>query len=279
MHITKGLVKKLYPKREPWAHKGQFGKLLIIGGSKLYSGSPALAALAAIRSGCDLATVAAPQRAADIVAGFGPDLITHPLKGDWLAPAHLKECLELEKNATAAVIGGGINRHSQTLDLVRRFLQKTSLPCVVDADALHAILRAMALKLKPNFLLTPHAREFEVLTDMLPSQNMSRRAEQVRSLAERLGCTVLLKGHIDVISDGSSIATNQTGNPYMTKGGTGDTLAGIAGAFLARGHSTLLSGCAAAYINGLAGDLAAQELGESLMALDLVDAIPKVLKF
>ena len=124
-----------------------------------------------------------------------------------------------------------------------------------------------------------HSKEFELLSGVKPDQKMITRLEQVRDLAKKLGCTVLLKGHIDVISDGKDIATNQTGNPCMTKGGTGDTLAGIAGTFLAQGRSALLAGCAAAYINGLAGDLAANKLGEGLMAMDLVNAIPRILKF
>jgi len=277
MEITKSFIRKLYPKRKPWAHKGEFGKLLVIGGSRMYSGSPALAALAALRSGCDLVTIAAPQRAADIIAGFGPDLITYPLRGERLNPWHLKECLELTKNATAVVIGGGVGRHPQTLGFVQHFLAKLNLPCVIDADGLYAISQ-LNIKPKPSTLLTPHAREFEILSGTPPDQKMSRRAEQVKELAAKLGCVILLKGHIDIISDGTSIATNQTGTPYMTKGGTGDTLAGIAGAFLARGRSPLMSGCAAAYINGLAGSLAAKKFGEGLMAMDLINTIPEILK-
>ena len=279
MNMTKTLLRKLYPKRDPRAHKGQFGRLLIIGGSKMYSGSPGLAALAAIRSGCDLVTVAAPQRAADIIAGFGPDLITWPLRGDFINPWHLPEILKLAGNATALVIGGGLGRHPQTAALVHQLLRKTDLPCVIDADGLWALSRAKKLKPSPSTVLTPHAGEFELLSGINPSGKMSTRADQVKAFARKTGCTVLLKGRIDIISDGRDTATNHTGNPQMTKGGTGDTLAGIAGALLARETSPMLAACAAAYINGLAGDLAAKEFGESLMALDLVNCLPRILKF
>lgn len=275
---TKALIKKLYPKRPPQAHKGQFGRLLVVGGSRVYSGAPALAALAAIRSGCDLVKVASPQRPADIVAGFSPDLITWPLKGDFLNPWHLPDILKLAGESGAAVIGSGLGRHPQTQALVQQFLRKTGIPCVIDADAIHALARARNLKLRENCILTPHSLEFQALSGKAPDKKTQKRMEQVRALSKKLGCTVLLKGHVDIISDGREVAANRTGTPFMTKGGTGDTLAGIAGALLARDNSPLLSACAAAYINGLAGELASRESGESLMASDLLDYIPRVLK-
>lgn len=274
--VSKTPIKKLYIKRPKWCHKGNYGKLLIIGGSKKYSGSPALASLAAIKSGVDLVTTVCPKRAADIVAGFSPDLIAHPLKGDYINPSHLREVLDLAKNQDAVVIGGGLERNIHTLDFVLKFLEKITIPCVIDADAIHAFRNNLGL-LKSNFVLTPHSYEFSILSNTMPKNVIKKRAALVKKLASKTGATILLKGCIDVISDGKKTVLNKTGCPEMTKGGTGDTLAGICGALLARGATPLEAACGAAYINGKAGELAAKEFGESMLAMDIVNNIYKIL--
>jgi NAD(P)H-hydrate epimerase len=274
--VKQSILKQIYKPRPDWCHKGDFGHLLVIGGSRKYSGSPAFNALAAYRSGVDLVTVAAPRRAADIIASFSPDLITHPLDGDYFDDSHLKEVLELAKSANAVVVGGGLERYKSTLIAVRKFLKKIELPCVIDADAIHAIKKKSIIK--RNFVITPHSNEFFVLTGIQPETDIERRVAMVKNVATQLGCVIVLKGHIDVISDGMRTAINKTGNPYMTVGGTGDTLTGICGALLARGVDPFDASCAACFINGMAGDLAARRYDEGLMASDLIDEIPNVLK-
>ena len=264
-------ILKIYPKRRPDSHKYDFGSLLIIGGSKLYSGSPALAALAAYRAGVDLVTVVAPRRAADIIASFSPDLIAYPLKGDYLNSGHLKELLKLAKSKTAVVIGGGLCRRKETLKTVAEFLKKTKLPCVIDADAIYAVAEYKPT-LRPNSIITPHAYEFYVLGGKEP-----REEEAVKELASKLNATILLKGNIDIISNGREVALNETGCPEMTVGGTGDTLAGICGALLAQSINGFDAACCAAYINGKAGSLAAKEKKQGLTATDLIEKIPKIL--
>lgn len=276
-YISRGFVRKAYPKRRPWSHKGDFGKLLVVGGSRKYSGSPALAGLAALRTGCDLVTVAAPERAANIIASFSPDLITEPVTGNCFNNWHTRSVLEFAKEADAVVIGGGLGRRSETKTFVQNFLLRLDKPCVIDADAIHAVAINKRV-LKNNCVLTPHSREFQILTDHEPGQILKERLEQVRLFSGHLGCTILLKGHIDIISNGSKLAVNKTGNPYMTKGGTGDTLSGICGAFLAMGLEPFTSACSAAYLNGMAGDMAAKELGPGILDSDILDYIPKALK-
>jgi hydroxyethylthiazole kinase-like uncharacterized protein yjeF len=268
-------VKRIYKPRAQWSHKGDFGKLLVIGGSSMYSGSPALAALAAIKSGTDLVTVAAPERAADIAASFSPDMITYPLKGSHFSRKHIREVLALAKGSDAAVIGGGLGRGKETIAAVSAFLTKTSIPVVVDADAIYALKGKGG---NPNFVITPHSYEFYVIAGREPSYGINERSELVKTLATRLNSTVLLKGSFDVISDGREISVNRTGNPCMTKGGTGDTLAGICGALLARKANPFDAASAAAFINGAAGDLASREFGESLFATDLINSIHKVIR-
>lgn len=280
MHtITKQYVRQLFQPRPRWSHKGQFGKLLLIGGSYRYSGSPALAALAAIRTGTDLTLVAAPRRAADIIAGFQPDLITEPLHCEHLCPSDIKHVTKLMEWADAAVIGGGLERQEKTYRTIGELLKRMEKPCVLDAEALRAVADTDTTRpLKGAFVLTPHENEFEALGGGIPSHTVRKRAEQVMRLSKRLNATVLLKGNVDVISDGSHAALNKTGNPYMTKGGTGDTLAGICGALLARGANPFDAACAAAWINGSAGDMAAKAKGRGFFVSEMLDFIPKVLE-
>ena len=274
LHINKTILKKVYGRRDDWCRKYDFGSLLVVGGSRIYSGSPAFNAMAAYRSGCDLVTVAAPERAADIVAGFMPDMIACPLKGGFLARRHLPELMKLAARKTAVVIGGGLGREAETMAAVREFLKRLTVPAVIDADAIHAVAKSRILKV--NSVVTPHAGEFFALTGKKPS-GLDERTKAVMNAAASLRCTILLKGHVDVISDSRNTALNSTGSPYMTKGGCGDVLAGVAGALLARRVGPFLAACAAAYISGKAGELAG-ELGESMTASDVIGEIHRVIK-
>jgi len=270
--ITKKILKEVYKPRKKDSHKYDYGHLLVIGGNKKYSGSPAFASLAAYRSGVDLVTTVAPERAANIIATFSPDLITIPLKGDYLKKEHLK--VIDTKNVSAVVIGGGLGRKKETLDTVNKFLKNLDKPCVIDADATYAVAKnKKVLKNKP-FVLTPHLHEFYVLTGIeIKKMKLKKRIETVRKVALDLKTTVLLKGNPDIISNGKETSINKTGNPYMTVGGTGDVLAGILGSLMAQGVEPFRAACAAAYINGKAGDLAAKEKKVALTASDVIDKI------
>ncbi len=279
------VIKKVYPPRPPDAKKYDAGLLLVIGGSEFYSGAPALVALAAFRAGVDMVRILAPKRAADIIASFSPNLASFPLSGNKITKEHLPFLLEQAQSCrlsahgnTAVVIGSGMGRTQEIQDAICEFLSKISIPAVIDVDAIYAVAeKKVNLEGKP-FLLTPHLFEFEILT----GQNLSiysdaERAGAVKLAAQKLKTTILLKGATDIISDGQRVAFNKTGGPFMTVGGTGDTLAGIAGALMARGIKPFEAGCAAAYINGKAGELASKEFGVALTATDVIENIPKVL--
>ncbi len=272
--ISKSILKKIYRPRPAWSRKGDFGRLLVVGGSALYSGSPIFNALAAYRSGCDLVKIIAPEKTAYSIRSYSPDLIAYPLKGEYLNKKHINQILSEQKNSDAMVIGGGLSREKATLGAVRAIIKKTRIPAVVDADALHAV----NFRLRSNFVLTPHSYEFYRLSGKRVYADLRERSRAAGELAKKLGCTILLKGHIDIITDGSKTAINKTGSPFMTKGGFGDTLAGVCGALLARGVNTFDAACAAAYINGRAGDLAAQKYGEGVLASDLINEIHNVIK-
>jgi len=273
---TRNEIKSIFGPRPPWSHKTDFGRLLVIGGSLKYSGSPALSALAAIRSGADLVTVMSPRRAADIVASFCPDLITEPLPGEYIGSFHLNKMVESSEWADAVVIGGGAGRNEETLKTINRFIGKLEKPCVIDADGLRAVSGHPEL-LKDKFILTPHENEFLSLGGEAPSRKVRERAAQAKKLASSLGCTLLLKGHVDVITDGKRVALNRTGNPYMTRGGTGDVLAGVCGALLAQGIPPFTAASCGAWINGRAGDLAKKGIGNGFLAYEMTFFIQKAI--
>jgi len=285
IEVTKNILKNIYKERPKDSKKYDSGLLIVIGGSDFYSGSPALSAMAAFKSGVDMVRVIAPKRAADIIASFSPNLAAYPLEGNWLERKHLATLISMTESAkavsygkTAVVIGGGMGRSEDTQDAILEYLEEVSVPVVIDADAIHAVGKKPEIISGKNFLITPHTYEFFVLTGKeiykLPEEE---KIKMVQAEAQRLQTTILLKGAIDIISDGKEVALNKTGTPLMIVGGTGDTLAGIAGALVARGIDPFTVAQAAAFINGLAGELAGKKLGESMTATDLIEEIPNVL--
>lgn len=278
--IDSKVLKEIYKPRPGWSHKGDFGRLLIIGGSRRYTGAPALCSLAALRAGCDLTRIACPESVSGVIAGFSPNIIAEPLEGDFIGLDNLDTLLRISEGFDAVCIGSGLGRMFTTMQTVVKFMKKISKPCVIDADAIHAVayhLKEMFPGKGKNLVLTPHAREFFSLTRMKPGPDKSRIA-LVQRCARKLGTTILLKGYRDVISDGRNLAVNSTGNPNMTVGGTGDVISGVCGALLARGITPYRAACAAAYISGSAGDLASKEKGPGLLATDVIEKIPEVIK-
>ena len=285
IEVTKDILKKIYKPRPRDSKKYDFGLLIVIGGSDFYSGSPALSAMAAFKTGVDMVRIIAPKRAADIIASFSPNLAAYPLEGAYLTKKHLATLLSMTESAkvvargnTAVVIGGGMGRSEETKRAILEYLEKVQVPVVIDADAIHALSEKPEIISGRNFLITPHTYEFFVLTGKevykLPEEE---KIKMVCQEAARLQTTILLKGPTDIISDGKEVALNRTGCSLMTVGGMGDTLAGIAGALLARRVDLFSAGQAAAFVNGLAGESAGKKLGESVTATDLIDEIPNVL--
>jgi len=274
-------LSKIYPPRPDWVHKGNFGSVLVVCGSKFYSGSATLAAVSALRSGSDLVTVVAPQRAADVASHKLPDLITYPLRGDFLSSTHINEIMDVAhvRKINSVVLGCGLGRAGVTLAAIRKLITKFTVPMVLDADALLALSQKPEVGENKHFILTPHAGE---LTTLLAGEavgvEFEKRMEQAKRAAKKYKSVVLLKGHIDIITDGEMAVTNNSGSVQMTKGGFGDTLAGVVGALLARGAGLFESAHFAAYINGMAGAIAAKELGEGVAASDIFDYIPKVIR-
>lgn len=254
------------------SHKGDAGRVLVIGGGA-YSGAPALAALAALRAGADIATVAAPKSVSDIIASFSPNLIVRPLSGDRLAEEDIAVISELIKKHDVVVMGMGLGNEDATLEAVRKILPLCR-KAVIDADALTpGIVHAG----HGDIIVTPHAGEMKRLSGVDVPEDEKEKLKLVTGFAKNNELTVLLKGRIDYISNGKDVQANRTGNAGMTVGGTGDVLAGLTGALFAK-HDSFEAACAAAFINGAAGDLAFDQFGYGLLATDVIDHIPEVMK-
>ncbi|MFH0861039.1 MAG: NAD(P)H-hydrate dehydratase [Candidatus Altiarchaeota archaeon] len=270
LYCGPGDVLQVIRKRDPDAHKGDYGRLLIVGGSRQYIGAPVIAASAAYASGVDLVTIACPSYVADRI--YDPNLIINPLDSEnRLRESDVEGILKIKFDAI--LIGNGLGTHEETREAVRNIVKKADKPIILDADALKAVKRK---DLKENILVTPHASEFETLFGEYDSE---KRVELAEGYARKSDAVVLLKGKIDVISDGKTTRLNRTGNPAMTVGGTGDALAGLAAGFIAQKNSLFDSACAAAFLNGLAGDFAFEKKGISLKATDVVDKIPAAIKY
>ena len=267
----------LYPMAARASHKGQNGKLLIVGGGP-YTGAPALAGMGACKVGVDLLHIATPESSFLPVACHSPLFITHRLEGSMLSVPQLRRIRPLLDQIDCVLVGPGLGREPETLRAVDRLLRDCSIPMVVDADALRAFHVDKGPYNNRNMVLTPHKREFERIEGNKLPEDLTGRKGRVLSLASRLGCTILLKGEVDVISDGVRVKLNETGNAAMTSGGTGDVLAGVVAGLLSKGLSPFDAARLGAHLNGSAGDLAFQMKSYGMTAVDLYEMLPLALK-
>lgn len=263
-YITPAEVRKLkLPPRLPSSHKGDFGRILLIGGNQDYVGAVALAGIAALRSGVDIVTVAAPAKVAWALNTLAPDLITKKFDCLHFDKPQVSAVVKFAKDFDAVLIGNGIGRksHAFCIDVIRKLSEK-NIPLVIDADA----IKAISLKDAKNAIFTPHKREFEILLE-----NTHIRKLQLQKYIHNN--VIIVKGNVDIIYAKGKIKYNKTGNPAMTVGGTGDVLAGLAVGFYAQTKDAWNSAIAAAYINGLCGDIVRGEVGAGLIASDMLKKI------
>jgi NAD(P)H-hydrate epimerase len=266
----------LYPRPRGESHKGQNGRVLIVSGGP-YTGAPALVAYGALGVGADLAHIAVPAVAAQVVASYSPTFIVHPLGGTHLLVEDVKRVVELATKADALAIGPGLGGAEDTLRAVREIVRSLALPMVLDAEAIKAVASESGLLRGKRAVVTPHPREFLALTGRDLPASAEERAVHVRVAAASLGATILLKGHMDIVSDGTRTKFNYTGNPGMTVGGTGDVLCGIVGGLLSKGVPPFDAARLAAFTNGYAGDLAFEVKSYGLTAADVADNVGRVL--
>ncbi|KQM10953.1 MAG: NAD(P)H-hydrate dehydratase [Candidatus Methanomethylophilaceae archaeon] len=259
-----------YPEPGKSSHKGDNGKVLVIGGGP-YTGAPAIAASAALRTGCDIVRIASPQQSASIIAAMSPSFIVTELSCRSLCRKDLSRLSELSEAADAVLIGPGIGPGAPARSAAAEFISLCRKPMVIDADGLNAIAgKDMVFSLPA--VLTPHRGEMARLLGREPDD------ETVMAFAKRTGSVVLLKGRVDMITDGTRVRYNRTGCAAMTVGGTGDALAGSVAGLMSKGMGAFDAACLAAYICGLAGERAFDRLSYGMTAPDVVESIPRVLK-
>jgi NAD(P)H-hydrate epimerase len=275
--------------RRMTAHKGNYGHVLILAGSIGKTGAAALTARAALRAGAGLVTVATAKSALPIVAALGMEFMTEALpetEDGTISPRAL-DCGRLDKllaGKSVLALGPGIGSHPETAELVRTIVNKYSLPLVLDADGLNAFAGSMnnfRKETRPTgtTVFTPHPGEMARLTGKTTAEIQAQRVEVAREFSQRYGLTLVLKGFRTLVADpNGQVWVNPTGNPGMATGGTGDVLTGSLAGLLAQFPTRVASevSTAAVYLHGLAGDLAAGDLGQpSMLAGDLLERVPR----
>ena len=280
----------LFKERALNSHKGLYGHVLLIGGSLGKSGAPAMASAAALRIGAGLVTCAVPKSILPVVAGYTPELMTEPLDenagGRLSATALEKPVLnDLLERKTVAAIGPGLGSDPETVYAVRSFVERCSLPTVIDADGLNAFHGKSELLngSKRPLVLTPHPGEMARLIDKKVADIESNRIEVARSFAREHQLVLVLKGWRTLIADASgNVWVNTTGNPGLAKGGSGDVLTGMVAGLIAQFPDNIADAVrAAVYLHGYAADLAVsycRQTSQTLLATDLFDNFPRALQ-
>lgn len=267
-----------YPIPRTDSHKGCNGRVLIIGGGPYY-GAPGMSGLAALRVGADLVNIAVPDHIAQVVASYSPVFTIRPLGKEGspltichaLLPEHVPHLLEASNNYDAVLIGPGLGSAECTMEAVNDFVSRCKVPMVIDADAINSI--GPGFRSNVPVIFTPHRGEFIRL-----GGSDTFEESDVHDLAISMNSVVLLKGKTDIISDIGMLKINTTGTAAMTGAGTGDVLAGIVVGLLSKGMKAFDAACLGAYICGKAGEYGFEERSYGMIATDVIDNIPFVLK-
>jgi ADP-dependent NAD(P)H-hydrate dehydratase len=276
--LQSALIKKFIPSRKPDSRKGQNGRVLVVGGSYMYHGAPVLSSLSALRSGVDLVYTAVPKIIAPSVRAISANLIVIPVVDSKLTRGATNKLLgQIPTDLDSATIGMGLAiADEEALKNLVRSLISQDVRLSLDASALVSYI--IPFISEKNIVVTPHAGEFKRMFGIMPPASIKERVKTVEKLAKEHSVTILLKASTDVISNGKQTFVNPKNLAAMTVGGTGDVLSGLVAGLLAKNRNPLESAAAASYINGLAGKLVQRKNGLHMVATDLIDAIPTVMK-
>lgn len=279
MELIQTDVLNILPDRDPESHKGDFGKILLLCGSRGYTGAAALAAMGALRSGAGLVYLGVPESIYNIEAIKLTEPVVFPLpdKNGMLSRDSIEQITEMFSKVDAVLIGCGLCCSDDTFLILKTVLEQYSGPVVVDADGINLlaghidILRGRT----GTTIITPHIIEFQRIGGLLTED----RFESAKTFAKQSNSIVLLKGHRTIITDGNSHYINPTGNPGMAVGGSGDVLAGMIVSLLGQGITPLEAAACGAWLHGAAGDICAKEIGQyGMLPSDMLKVLPRLLK-
>ena len=276
--ITSKLVKKFIPIRKSSSRKGDNGKVLVLGGSYIYHGAPALSSLAALRTGADLVYTCVPKINVQSTRAVSPNLIVIPLADSKLTRGAVNKLLgQIPSDLDSSTIGMGLSiQDPEALKLLVKSLLDRDVRLSLDASTLvNYILPLLSGK---NVIVTPHQGEFKRMFGEVPPESKKSRIAMVEKFAKKHSVTIILKGSTDIISNGTTTYLNTKNIPAMTVGGTGDILSGIISGILAQNRDVLESAVTATYFNGLAGKMTQKKFGTHMTATDLLDVLPNVMK-
>lgn len=283
--ISKTQSPVIIPERKKDSHKGNYGKLAVIGGSTGMIGAPCLSSFAALKSGSGLVYTVVPKSIYEIAAIKSLENIVIPLEDNQRGHftdssiSDFNESNTDSKKFDTVAIGPGMGRNEESLEFLRDIL-KLNLPTVVDADGLNLIsVDREIMKFNDKLILTPHTAEFSRISGIDIAEIERDREFHARRFSEKYGVTLVLKGANTIVADKGSVYINKTGNPGMATAGSGDVLTGIISSFLGQGFGVFESAKLGVYIHGLAGDIAAYRLGEySMTAGDIINSLPDAIK-
>lgn len=283
--MTPAEFKRYFPPRRADSHKGDFGRIFILSGSRGFPGAPYLASMGALRSGAGLITLAVPQSLYPTMVLKLAEVMTRPLPETNEGSLSLGARLEIEEllpGQDVLALGPGLSQDPETKDLILQVILSCEKPMVIDADGLNAFRKEAALlkKMKKPAVLTPHPGEASRLFGSPVPKDPAGRKRFAKTMAERYGIHLVLKGQGTVVaSPDGKIYVNNTGNPGLATGGSGDVLTGIVASFMGQGLNPFEAARCAVYIHGLAADLAVREFGEiSLTPTDVLNYLPRTFK-
>lgn len=285
--ITPDLVRGNIPGRIRWGHKGSFGKVLVVGGSRKYTGAPVLSALGALKMGCGLVSIVIPDPYNIVATSNFPELIAIPVEAEdgFLSLKNVEEILKLAEKVDTVLVGPGMGLNDETVKFTFEFLRRLNeldKTIVIDADGLNALSKQPEFlkELKIPKVLTPHLGEFSRLSKMSLEEIQGKIIEVVKRFSREWECTLVLKSASTVISDGVNVFINITGNTGLAKGGSGDVLGGMIASLLAQGVDPLKSSLSSVYIHGFTANLWVENGNPErcMTPEDILNLIPDVLK-
>lgn len=277
-------LKYIIPPKKSDSHKGNYGRLLIVCGSEKMPGACIMAAEAAARSGVGLLQIATVKAITPVIASCLPEAMLEPLESDengFISVNNYDKIINAAEKATAVLIGCGLGVADGTRELVKKLLKNLNCPIILDADGINCISDSIDIirQVKSSIILTPHPAEMGRICGKSAAEVQSDRLNTALNFSNEYNAIVVLKGAGTVIAEKNNVYVNQTGNPGMGKGGSGDVLSGITASLAAQGISAVNSCVLGTFIHGMAGDMAAENKSmQSMTAIDIISELPEAFK-